>query len=99
MEEIGSRVGAIQSSDGKVVKLFGFGTYTCNEVPPTSVGGFNLGIANPKIELDNGNTVYGCECWWGSEEKIKDMIKGLEVIEVSPEREINEEDSAKKSWC
>lgn len=26
---------------------------------------------NPKIKLDNGSIVWGCQCWWGPEEEIK----------------------------
>lgn len=90
MEKIGNRVGAIQSSDGKTVKFYGYGTYIGDEVPDDNVGGFNLGLPTPKIELDNGNIVYGCECWWGSANKIASMIDGLEIINVLPERSYEE---------
>ena len=30
---------------------------------------------NPRLKLDNGEVVWGCECWWGSEAKIKDMVE------------------------
>jgi hypothetical protein len=26
---------------------------------------------NPKIELDSGETIWGCECWWGPEDEFK----------------------------
>lgn len=26
---------------------------------------------NPKIRLDDGREVWGCECWWGSAEDFK----------------------------
>lgn len=31
-----------------------------------------LGHKNPKIKLDTGEVVWGCECWWGptTEEKV-----------------------------
>lgn len=39
---------------------------------------------NPKIELDNGDIVWGYQCWWGPEEKWSDeYIRGREVKEVS----------------
>lgn len=31
------------------------------EIPQTS----------PRIRLDNGKTIWGCECWWGDEEKFR----------------------------
>ncbi len=42
---------------------------------------------NPKIRLDNGKIVWGCECWWGSEEEVKKQIeaykgKGYTINEV-----------------
>ena len=37
---------------------------------------------NPRIKLDNGNIVWGQECWWGDEEKIKKMLDGKTVVIV-----------------
>ncbi|OQA08597.1 MAG: hypothetical protein BWY67_01473 [Bacteroidetes bacterium ADurb.Bin397] len=67
----GERVGAIESADEKVVRFYGYGVYAGEEVPPKEVSEFNfeLGLKNPKIELDNGKVVWGCQCWWGPEEK------------------------------
>ena len=57
--KIGTRVGAILSAQDKEVKLFGYGTYEGDEIPPENVGGFNIGMPNPKILLDSGKVVYG----------------------------------------
>ena len=80
--EIGSRVGAVEKADGKTIYLFGFGLYAGAEVPPEEAEGFIPGIPNPKIVLDNGKVVFGCECLWGPEAKIKGMIGGREIVEV-----------------
>jgi hypothetical protein len=32
------------------------------------------GTGNPKIQLDSGETVYGCECWWGGETNVKKRL-------------------------
>jgi len=37
---------------------------------------------NPRIKLDNGTIVWGFQCWWGPEDKIKDMITGRKVVMV-----------------
>jgi len=37
---------------------------------------------NPCIKLDNGGTVWGCQCWWGPEEQIKTKIGDRKVIMV-----------------
>ena len=84
--EIGERVGAIESSKDGVTKFYGYGTFQGDTVPPEDVGGFNLGIPNPIILLDNGNMVYGCECWWGGEKKVAAMISETEIILVKPKR-------------
>lgn len=54
----------------------GFGEYAGDEVPPEDVNPIlhAMQTANPKIILDNGKVVWGCECWWGSEEEIKALI-------------------------
>lgn len=38
------------------------------------------GVKNPRILLDSGSYVYGCECWWGAEEAVKDKIGDRKVI-------------------
>lgn len=86
MSEIGDRVGAIQSAKNNEVKFFGYGIYKGREIPPQNIGGLNIGIPNPKIELDDGTIVWGCECWWGSEEKVKKIIGDRNIVIVKPER-------------
>ena len=91
MSRIGERVGAIQSADAMTVELFGYGTYEGDHVPPEDVEGpFGrlglFGAKNPMIRLDDGTVVWGCESWWGPEEKIRAAIKGREVVIVKPTR-------------
>jgi hypothetical protein len=87
--KIGDRVGAIESADKNSVRLFGYGTYQGSQIPPDDVVGplchpglFKL--QNPCILLDSGETVWGCESWWGDEGKIKETIGGREVVIVKP---------------
>lgn len=77
--EKGTRVGAVLSADDDTVKLIGYGTYEGEEIPPEDSGGMGkilheIGQKNPKIKLDNGGVTWGCECWWGPEKKVKEMI-------------------------
>ena len=81
MSKPGDRVGAIRNADGDTVYLFGYGIYVGDEVPPNDVGGFNIGFPNPRIDLDNGKTVWGCQCWWAPEEKMKAYIDEFENVE------------------
>jgi hypothetical protein len=84
---VGTRIGAILGANDKVVNFLGYGTYDGDHVPPGEVGGFNIGMPNPKLVLDSGKVVWGCECWWGGEERIKSELErykqaGLDVREV-----------------
>lgn len=82
---IGDRVGAIRNADKTTVYMFGYGTYQGEEIPPKgTIGAFGIdmgeaSMSNPKIVLDDGNVVWGCQCWWGSEARVKEMIGGKDV--------------------
>lgn len=85
---IGSRVGVILGTDNMVVNWLGYGTYQGEQIPPTGVGGYNYGLPTPKLVLDNGDVVWGCESWWGSEADIKAQLeiyraKGYTITTVS----------------
>lgn len=85
--EIGQRVGAISHGDGDTVYIFGFGIYEGDFVPEDGAGGFigaaarKHNVTNPRIKLDSGKRVYGCECWWGPEAAVRQRIEGKTVIE------------------
>jgi hypothetical protein len=84
MQAIGQRVGAIESNTDTEVNFFGYGIRIEDEIPSENSGGFGpmlheLGRTNPTILLDSGEKVYGCECWWGSEALIKQMVKGKKI--------------------
>lgn len=81
MRTPGQRIGAILSATDDTVKLLGFGVYAGDFVPPKHVGGFNAGMPNPRLDLDNGETVWGCECWWGPEKKIKEIVAQYQNVE------------------
>lgn len=86
--EIGTRVGAILGGSNEEVEFLGYGKYMGEDIPIEAIG-FMADLIrdtkrkNPKIELDSGEVVYGCECWWGSEEKVKSMLKNKKVNNVS----------------
>jgi hypothetical protein len=87
--EIGQRVGAISNSKGDTVYMFGWGTYQGEEVPPVGTPGpFGMDASqvgpNPKILLDSGDVVFGCQCWWGAEEVIKRKIAPYKNVEMVP---------------
>jgi len=59
---VGERVGAFLGAGDNIIAFLGYGVYQGVEVPPKEIGGLNLGFENPKIVLDNGDVVWGCEC-------------------------------------
>jgi len=85
MRKVGQRVGALSHTDKKTSYLFGFGVYEGDHIPPDGIGS---GIPNPRIKLDNGKTVYGCECWWGSEAEIRNICndRAVIVMDIDSER-------------
>ena len=83
--KVGDRVGAIcgRRKDG-VVDFYGYGTYAGEHVPVGAVGFIadaiiGTGIKNPRIDLDDGAVVWGCECWWMSEDKAKKLLSSEKV--------------------
>jgi len=102
MTKPGSRVIAVRNAEGDTVWIYGYGKYVGDEHPPEgTVGCFGIdvgkieGYTNPKIELDNGKVVWGCQCWFGPEEEIKKrMIRDRKVVEVDIDKDLEE---AKKS--
>jgi hypothetical protein len=85
-----SRVAAIISSDeeAKTVTYLGAGTYAGFFKLPEYAGGFNFGQENPRIDLDNGTTVWGCECWWGPTEAVQQQLekfkeRGYDIVMVN----------------
>ena len=83
--KVGDRVGAILGADGQVVEFLGYGVYQGDLEAPGGPFGMSqeefeketgTRYKNPCIKLDNGDTVWGYQCWWGAEEKIKKVIAG-----------------------
>ena len=85
--------------DGEDGKLFvyGEGTYVGDARPvdgtQTIVGvvddTFPDDWKNPRIELDSGDVVWGCQCWWGPVEQLRKRY-GEQPEEVVPVPEGNE---------
>lgn len=90
MKKIGQRVGALISAKDGVVEFLGYGVYEGNFPLPKEARGFNFGQENPRIKLDNGDIVYGCECWWGEEKEFKkryiDTAKEVKIVSIKDAR-------------
>lgn len=94
---IGQRVGAIlDSGENGTVRFFGYGVLEGYEIPPDDAGGMaeiarDEGMVNPKIRLDNGKVVWGCECWWGTEAEIRESLTRFpNIVEVDIDEMRNE---------
>jgi len=80
MKKPGSRVVALRNTISDVAYVYGFGVYVGDEPFPT---GWMVGIPNPKIVLDSGEVVWGCQCWWGCEEAFNQKNKRrIEIVPV-----------------
>lgn len=94
MGTIGQRVGAVCGSVDNGIEFFGYGVYVGDEEMPVGAPGV-FGPAqqgdppNPKIVLDSGEVVWGCQCWWGPEEKVKKNLEGQNVILVTVAEKLN----------
>jgi len=95
MSKAGDRVVAISHSDEGGVYIFGYGVYEGDFIPTEAVGVMadaakEVGLKNPRIRLDNGDVVYGCECWFMSEDDFKAGIAKAGItpilIDINKER-------------
>lgn len=94
--EVGMRVFAVLSATNKEVSLIGKGEYLgdrpLSEAGPDAVGPFGLPVSailevdpehkNPCIKLDNGEIVWGFECWWGPEEELAPWVGDRTIVNV-----------------
>lgn len=85
----GERVIAIAYSEGNTIYYYGEGTYIGYLPIPAEVNAMFAGIDNPCIELDNGKSVWGCECLWGNVEKAKKVYAKYkwELIDIDERRQ------------
>lgn len=91
--EIGERVGAILGAKDGEVDFLGFGVYEGAFVPIEAVGEIaevlrEEQIENPRILLDSGAVVYGCECWWGPQQQIQEKLSVYDKVNVVDIEEI-----------
>lgn len=85
------RVTAVICAKGGKALIAGHGDYVGDHVPPPGVGLMGielhaLGHKNPKIELDNGNVIWGCQCWWGSKERMEEELGDMEIVELTSDQ-------------
>ena len=86
-----SRIIAVHRIDEHAITIFGHGVYDGDFlVSPDASGPFaealrELGRTNPRLTMDSGQVVWGCECWWGAEALLLASFarRGLPVITVS----------------
>lgn len=84
--EPGTRVLCVLSMTLNEAYVLGEGVYQGEEVPPPGIGAnmdldlHRMGQANPKILLDSGEVVWGCECWWAPIEEMKERIGNRKCI-------------------
>jgi hypothetical protein len=91
--KVGDRVVAIShTDDDKMCHIYGCGVYEGDYIMPTVKNGGPVGVIadmarklghkNPRIKLDDGNIVWGCECWWGPE-SVLDKIPKTSIVKAN----------------
>ena len=75
----GDRVIAIRNATQDEVNIYGYGEYVGDEPCP-----YLHDRLNPKIVLDDGNIVWGCECWWCNFEGFEHEQLGGRKINIVP---------------
>jgi len=91
MAKPGDRIGAISHSDGDTLHLYGYGEYLGEFFPPKGTQGpfgidaSEVGCENPCMRLDSGRIIWGCQCWWGSEDSVRERAAKFDkVVEDEP---------------
>lgn len=76
MTQVGERVGVyigVTAENPNAIKGCGYGVYD-GDLSGGPLGDF----PNPRITLDNGEVIWGCQCWWGDEARIKERLEGYQ---------------------
>ena len=86
--EVGERVGVMLSEDAQNMSFLGYGVRVEDETPEESAGGLaglvrSMSEKSPCLLLDSGQKVYGCECWWGHEEEVRERAGNRVVTNVN----------------
>ena len=81
---LGTRVGVMLCYDLHTVYFFGYGTYVGRGEPLEAVGpaaelACLNGRGDDKIVLDNGQAIYGCECWYADETAMKNRLAAIDA--------------------
>lgn len=83
----GKRVGAFLNASDTEVRVLGYGVHEGEFIVPKEINEslHATSTPSPRIKLDNGDVVWGCECYWGTEQKVLDYIERnkLKVIDAS----------------
>lgn len=91
MSEQSHRVVALMSVTAEEVKIFGHGVYLGDFTPTEEEAKLHpnlefvrmVGAENPKIQLDDGNIVWGAECYWGPEEGFDNWLDARKLTTVN----------------
>lgn len=89
--KIGDKVGVITDfTDDGICYFMGYGKYMDEEIPHQKAKGPLVDVARiakkkvPKIKLNNGDIVYGCEVWWGQKESVMAVVAAArKVVKVT----------------
>lgn len=85
----GDRVFAATHADADSIYFLGFGKYEGDFVPSEDAVGTAAFILrmrkheNPKIVLDDGDEIFGCECYWGPADQLRSFASMRKIIQTT----------------
>ena len=88
-----TRICAVLKADDKDVYLIGYGSYVGDEIPDNNTVGpmaeilKQAKIKNPKLVMDDGSIVWGCECWWGDVDVANEFMGKRNIVHVDMQKE------------
>lgn len=84
--KLGDKVFAVSHGDNDNIYFLGFGVYESDEIPSEDTLGMMASLLrmreqkNPKLVLDNGESVWGCECYWGPTDQFRSFANMRKIV-------------------
>jgi len=87
--KLGDKVFVVAWGDNDNIYFLGFGVYEGDEVPGEDVAGMMGSLLrmreqkNPKLVLDNGDSIWGCECYWGPTDQFRSFSNMRKIVPIT----------------
>ncbi len=85
----GDKIFAVTHGDDDNIYFLGFGVFEGEEIPEEGTVGMMASLLrmreqkNPKLVLDNGDSIWGCECYWGPADQFRSFANMRKIISTN----------------